>query len=620
VWGPLKRAEGERNRMQRMYTEKLGALLQTWLAGREQEMGTLVRYDELGITVNKSYLISMALNLGNEGNLRRLLEGSEYLTSDGRTWNEAVVMDVLGRALSRKDWEFVQKTWDLIDTLWPEIAEQEKRRTGIVPPRVDAREVVTPYGTFRGGYYPVVYDHRFSDFAKANMERDLFESAENGFRRPHTWAGFTEARKEVSGPLMLDLYVLPSHIDKVIHHLTHWEAINNVNELLRRKEVRSAVKSTLGDAYSYENYWLPWLQGIANDRGVHDPTMRNLNAFLSGVRNNVTVFTLGFRATTLAVQVLGQLNAMGLLRKRLPNWKTYYFQYGRVVFQPHLLGQLYTEIAEKSDFIRDRVEFVDRDTRDAIRDLSLKNRLDQNAARFSMQLIGLTQLYTVDLPIWNTAYHGLLDQGVTEAEAVDFADSIVSMSQSAGGAKDLAPIQRGDAVLKQFLMFYGFLSAQWNQLRRAGADVKSVKDVPSFLATFAFALLGPSILAELARAAINRRVPPIDDDDDGEWSALEILGWMSRVALLDTLAGLTGLSPAQQIASSALGTRPREVTTPTGRVAETIGDAIRSTSKASSGDGEIGIALLDWVRVVGLLKGLPFDQVTRWAKEAFDED
>jgi hypothetical protein len=99
-------------------------------------------------------LIAFALNMGNEGNKDKLLGG--YNMTEDQAW------ELLNANMLKEDWDLVQDIWDDINSLWPEIEALHKRVTGIAPPKVEAVTLTTPYGQYRGGYYPVVYDRRLS--------------------------------------------------------------------------------------------------------------------------------------------------------------------------------------------------------------------------------------------------------------------------------------------------------------------------------------------------------------------------------------------------------------------------------------------------------------------------
>ncbi|HYA40484.1 MAG TPA: hypothetical protein VEF34_04240, partial [Syntrophobacteraceae bacterium] len=99
-------------------------------------------------TISKAELVSLALNWGNESNRSKMCRGEG--------WKPESVQAVLDRHMSRADWDFVQGVWDLIERMRPEIAARERRMTGVEPVWVDAATVYTPYGEYRGGYYPMV--------------------------------------------------------------------------------------------------------------------------------------------------------------------------------------------------------------------------------------------------------------------------------------------------------------------------------------------------------------------------------------------------------------------------------------------------------------------------------
>ena len=102
-------------------------------------------------------LISMVLNMGNADNIQRLtdpkVKGS--FTQDQ--------LDAVVARMDKRDMDFVQSVWDYIDGFYDEIATREKRVTGVAPQKVQAQELVTAHGTYKGGYYPLKYDPRLSD-------------------------------------------------------------------------------------------------------------------------------------------------------------------------------------------------------------------------------------------------------------------------------------------------------------------------------------------------------------------------------------------------------------------------------------------------------------------------
>ena len=105
-------------------------------------------------------IVAVALNTGNQSNLRKLLLGEGWADPENDadiTIGNFKLQAVLSH-MTKSDWDLVQLIWDQMDTLYPQLAEVHRRTTGLTPPKVDADPVVTEYGIYEGGYYPVKYD------------------------------------------------------------------------------------------------------------------------------------------------------------------------------------------------------------------------------------------------------------------------------------------------------------------------------------------------------------------------------------------------------------------------------------------------------------------------------
>src|SRR5690606_39025314 len=114
--------------------------------------------------------LSLGMNWGSDGN------AEAFLTQAHSRLTEEQAAALLG-TLDSRDWAFVQDMVDLVNSYWPEIAETQRRRTGLVPPRVDARPF-TIYASdgvhvqVRGGYFPLKYDADRSGYGATQQEID----------------------------------------------------------------------------------------------------------------------------------------------------------------------------------------------------------------------------------------------------------------------------------------------------------------------------------------------------------------------------------------------------------------------------------------------------------------
>ncbi len=57
----------------------------------------------------------------------------------------------------------VQGIWDAVNSLWPDIVEQQRRLSGVAPEQVEPMPLIFTAAdgstvSLRGGYYPAVYD------------------------------------------------------------------------------------------------------------------------------------------------------------------------------------------------------------------------------------------------------------------------------------------------------------------------------------------------------------------------------------------------------------------------------------------------------------------------------
>ena len=447
--------------------------------------------------LTRQQLISMALNIGNEGNLQRL--------SDGYGWSEAGIMAVLSRELSKEEWAYVQRVWDIIGTLWPDIASLEKRLNGVEPEKVEAREVVTPFGTLPGGYFPAVYDSAKDYQAEQNAakESDLFSAS---YTRANTRASAAKERSEkVRRPILLSLGVITRHVGEVIHDITHREAVINADKFLSSKRIMAAIDGSLGP--EARKQFRPWLKFVANQWAIERAGNEGVGKFINKLRTNATVVGMGFRISTIMMQIAGYSNSFERVGARWVGPAI-----ARTVQHP---VETFDFVMARSGEVRHRMDNLDRDIDAGIKRLAGKVDALTAAKRFAFHGIGYMDRVVV-IPTWIGAYEKALASGQTEEQAVYEADKAVRQSQGAGGAKDLAAVARGTGqwgqALRLMTMFYSYLSAFYQRQRTLGRDIRSasIEDVPDLMARALWLVVVPPLLSELLAG----RGP----DEDEEWS------------------------------------------------------------------------------------------------------
>jgi len=554
VFRPLADAQGRKTRMVADYAGRLDKIISEIPASHARVWERTVDTPELinretgePFDITHGGVVMMALNWGNEGNRQRL--------ADGYDWSPDAIQSVLDRVLTQDDWTFVQKIWAEIDTLGPELFEMERRVNGVAPPKVEGTEVVTPFGTFKGGYFPAVYDLSKDRNPPPPSERDLFSG---DYQRATTRAGSTHERSaRVSRPILLNMSVINRHIEEVIHDITHREAIIAVDKLTSDREVQKAVSDAFGPEYAA--LFRPWLKQIANEPSGGGAAKSKIDARIQAafrsIRTRVTIVGLGFRLGSALAQVAGAPNIVGEIGAAR-------FLQGVTQMLAHpvsnpLSGQsLYRTVTEKSAEMAGRFANMDRDVRENLRQHA-RTTGPMAPIRFIQRhaydlILAMDMLIT--LPGWVGAYEKALGQGMEEQEAIYYADKVIRVSQGAGGSKDQAAIMTSHEATRFFTMFFSYFSALYNRqrdiVRLYGEAVRErdiAKAVEAAQRSFWIMLLPPVLDAAI------RGLEPEDEDEDGEKSWAETGRWLMRKILFGNMASIPGVRDVLSAIDSGYG-------------------------------------------------------------------
>jgi hypothetical protein len=626
VYRPIAEALGRKQGMTAEYAEKFHGLMSDLVKGKEAEYTARVVAPELPLTdehgrsapgrFSKLNMLAMALNAGNDSNWRKLIEGYG--------WTEDAVLSFLQRHLTREDWRFVQQSWDLIDTLWPAIAAQEEKLNGVTPDRVLPREttVLSKDGFtvhLRGGYYPVVYDPGRSQWAYKNASRGLFEGVENHFMRAITGHGHTVSRTEVTGPLLLDVSVIPRHLDEVIHDLAFRATLLDVDVLLDNTDIKNAMTAALGRPYG--NMFRPWLQSIAQDRTFAPKLMRPWEQMLKRIRLNATSSILFFRDTTLLAQLSGHSPAMAEMRAHLPEgWgEDYRSALGTAAHHPRRSAEF---VRARSAFMRARIDNSDRDRRDQIRDLQSRAapagvtvKVWRKSVALGGAAIANTQFYGVDVPVWIAAYNaGQRLRGLNERDAGFFADQIVRLSQGSGESIDLSEMQRGTEWQKQFTTFYSYVASQWVTFVRDLRGLRHGKiSFGEFGVRYALRFTLPAVYAMAVRALLTGKgLPDWEDEDswDEAWWAVGATGIFDVASAIPVLRDAVGWVKYGRVSP----------TIPIARATQKVIEATHETARAVTDEVRPVELFTDIVTAIGMVTGLPVVRAADLVKELNEED
>ena len=467
-------------------------------------------YEELGETLTKWDLISMALNSGNKANWERMTNPNGQNTFDAQA-----VKDVLARELTENDMRFVQGTLDYIGSFWPEIADLETKVTGVRPKRVEAEpQIGEEYSWFTGGYFPIKYDAELVTTAQAKEQaEDLGRNGSAG--KAQTANGHTKARTQSTGrPIVLDMGVVEQHVFEVLHDLEmripindSWKLITSSNfvELMVRKGKNEDLRALES-----------WLKDIAAGETV---AAYGFEKHLRWLRKGFVITKLGLNIGTILLQPLGLAQSMVVVGKAAMGRGM-----ASYLSSP---SEWATFVSERSAVMRERVRTMNRDINQITGELKQGQASQRAFDQFSDWLVPMafygmqkTQYWTADMPTWVASYEQAIRAGRTEAEAITIADRDVRAAQGSGLMSDRGMLERGTygtritrAELPRLLTVLGsYMFAKYN-IAYERIDRVENWGSPKELASLTIDMMLLFTLETVALAVMRGQLPDEDDDE-----------------------------------------------------------------------------------------------------------
>lgn len=582
------------------------------------QLGKAEFFEPMQEEFSKSDFLSIALNSGSETNIAAMRGGmvEDALGNRSLAYSEQEIRAALA-TLDARDWAFVQDVWDYLDTYWAELSAAEQRRRGIAPQKVEAMPftIRTSDGqevTLRGGYYPLRYDPRGSDYVKADDFADMMRRVGNGvFVSANTRAGATYERTRNHGRVVrLGLGTIESHLTEIIRDIALGDEVNFVKRLLNDQKVRAAMKNTGNqEALDELNLWL-------TDAAVGElPANTVPDQMLSWGRVGFTKSKLAFNVFVTALQLTGIFQSMAMVGS-----KSYAIGFGKFLQDP--VGQ-YQWVMENSAFMHARYGILQQfqpdiaDTRAYLQAFfgpapTKMTRFWDAASHYYFWPIAKMQSL-VDVTTWLAAYNkGMREKGLSESDSRLFADSQVEGAQTSGIFADRSGLERGTLGTRtrqaQFVRLWTTLISY--MLRKGNIAYEKVQGVkknptPSNIAMLMTDLVLLYMVEGIASALIYGRLPDFDDDDDAE----ELAAWVA-IATLDSV--VAGIPLLREVSVARYGSG----NTPVGAVTKDMWDLIMQTKQ-----GEADAAF--WktgMKVGGTLFHLPASQTNRAIDAIMSDD
>ena len=560
---------------------------------REKRMNERVFIKSLNRSLHRRTLIGVALNVGNASNKAKLMEGGMWFGETHVELDQTSLDELLGQ-LDEQDWQMVQKIWDSIDVLYPELNELNKRAVGLPLERIEAQAVSTKFGEMRGGYWPAVGDPRHSKVGEKQENTDSMVTDVFGpkYKKAATLSSARKERTAAAYPLQLDWQrVLANHVDKAITDIAYHEWIKQARRLIEATAVKKAIQNRMGEqVYRGLEEWL-----VHQVQTIHGGYSANndIESIQSTLISNTAVAALGFNvATAIGNSVVAPIQASHQVR---PD----YIIRGIVKYLSSPRKAM-ESVAALSGEMKHRAMNLDQTYGQVMKRLEGKDTYKAKLAFYAMAIHG-----AVDRPmstaLWLGKYQQEIDKGSTPNEAMRAADKMIRTTQTAGAAKDLSSFER-DPRYRMFKMFLGPMIIMQNEMRGAvaGKGAKALVD-PKVWSTMMATWIIPAVLFELAVG----RGPDLEDED-------EAMDWALRKILLYPAMTVPYVRDAASVIEQALS--GKKASTRSNPITDVLTGLWKAADRLFDEDATTGTKVEVAARAAGPVLGIPTNQAIKAVK------
>lgn len=473
------------------YEEKTAQAYREWLPDKAAEKAAdyQEKYDELGTSVDKHALVKMLMNLGNESSARVLCSTRPVGFENSALWVDGDIMqtkinllDFLGHNLTEADIKYAQAKIDIAELYWSEMEALETRWTGFSPKKVEASPVELTLAdgktvVMRGGYFPLMRDgDTGSKHAGQEVISDTDPRQGRNIRTMSTRRGHLKERVKAKYPVNLKRGAEFNVAMDAIHDLCFREVMGDFRKIMNDQEMYTLIKEKLGlaDFAAFKEY----LERAANPQGTNSGSVGE--SWMGSVAN-----WLRARTVNAAIMLNLKTAVQNLGNPLLYGNAVDGFGYSDVVaavsnYSMNMqLAEGYKSAKEfvysKSPWMKERSVLPDISLRD-MKEMERLNPVEKKAVEFGTRLLVATDNLSA-IPVWMQAYGKKIRAGAGEAEAVDFANTVIRRTLGSSRVTEVAPLLRGGPMLKLFTTFQGFFNTQYNQWAREYNIFLKEKDI-----------------------------------------------------------------------------------------------------------------------------------------------
>jgi hypothetical protein len=609
IWNPISEASDLFRADKAKYMDKFRRLTETISKSIPPEP---IVASELGYEFkDKGELLGALLHTGNESNLKKLLLGRGWgeVMEDGslnsQKWDRFMARMYSEGIITKVEMDYVQGVWDLMEELKPGAQKAFKKLYGHYFDEVTAKEIVTPFGQYRGGYAPAITDSFMVEDQSIREERSSFEQQSNSFMFPATGKGFTYSRVEgYTKPLVMDLRLFPQHLDKVLRFTHIQPKISEVSSLVMDKSFREALYGF--DPTVGSELLVPWLQRAAQQK-IETPAQgrgwKLVSRFAKALRSNAGLNAMAGNMTNALQQITGFSMAAVKVKPRFI--RDAVWEYSRNS------KEISKAISEKSSFMAERSGTQLFDAKNRVDEIILNPSKYEKFTDWAKEhgyFLQKSFQGFIDQVVWKAAYDESAEMGMTEEESVRRANSIVRETQGSFNPEDLSEFETGTAFRRLFTMFYSYFNMQANLLgtefSKTYNELGVKKGAGRMLYIYAMGMMIPAVTSELIVKAMSGK---FDEDDDDEYMDDFMVAFFNS-QFRTTTAMIPFAGPTINATVNTFNGKPyddRISTSPAVVMLESAVRAPKSVYEAVANDGDGKRAVRDFLSLMGLVSGVP---------------
>ena len=426
--------------------------------------------------LTKEQVIALALNWGAERNRQRAMETAKV--------TEVEMEKAFQEILTNKDWEFIIRTWDHINSFYEERSKVQEELYGN-PLKKEEGIIFTIGGrTINGQYYPIVYNPEVNASISDKEVEDIAKTMVSSNAILGTGMSATKSRLDVvkDKSLLLDFDVIPNAITESINHITMRKAVTDVNRLVANREFQNYIVEKFGmNSYQFLRTWV---------RDNWKDEAAKLDAFgkiVTTLKRNTSMAIMAGRVSvaiqnTLNIPVAAYRIGAGNVLRAVNHAGVGFYGHGT-----ELYNNTRDFVMEKSIFMRERIQTLDKDLKKGLsiqgKGLRINNKnlggykFEKGAEiRDEINNMGFRLLtetdFALSIPVWKFAYdqkiaelqskEGLSTEWINQ-QAIEAGDRAIRDIFGSGDTKDAAAIQRARNPLTQlFVPFYSYANTLYN--------------------------------------------------------------------------------------------------------------------------------------------------------------